>query len=77
MSKMKYWPYLDIVLAITVVTLLGIGAFVTFIEAPETALEHVGKDYTYLHVYEDGSYRGETVDGQPTVGCLDGGLCKD
>lgn len=61
---------------------LGIGILVGVVIAnlshshtePITA---VYSDYLYMHMYEDGSYRGELLNGQKVSGCVRGGLCED
>ena len=41
------------------------------------SLETVYSQYNHIRIYEDGSYEGETINGVPVKGCIEGALCSD
>lgn len=40
-------------------------------------LERTYAQYNHIRMFEDGSYIGETLDGEKVVGCVKHGLCQD
>lgn len=60
------------------VTVYWVGFFMARgMEWKRPPLDQLWEHYNHIRIYEDGSYSGETKDGQRVSGCLTGGLCND
>ena len=76
---MKRYSRTDIVLLLVVIglALFIMNAVLDQLLPPYSTLEQVYKDYMHVQMYEDGSYKGEDINGNPVSGCIRGALCND
>lgn len=63
---------------ILMIALVGVWAYgLGILQAERDVLPEVYGQYNYLHMYEDGSYVGETVKGERFSGCIPLAICND
>lgn len=64
-------------IAVIAVTVYWAGYFLARgLEWKRPPMEQMWEKYSHVRIYEDGSYEGETKDGERVTGCLSGGLCN-
>lgn len=62
---------------IKILTGIFIGLTISLISyhLTNSPLQQIYKGYNNLTMYEDGSYKAETINGQSEIGCINGALC--
>lgn len=57
---------------------MGVGVCIGLVIAWQPLpLERLHRDYSYIQIYEDGSYVAETREGQPERGCILTAQCNE
>lgn len=69
------FKWLVVVLTIALVGVWSYGMGI--VQAESNVLPEVYAQYNYLHMYEDGSYVGETIEGKGFSGCIPLAQCND
>lgn len=59
-----------VVILVTLVGLIKVGN-------TNDPLEQLTKEYNHIKMFEDGSYTGETMDGQQVKGCIKSAICNE
>ena len=64
-----------LIVSLVILTIgFAIGIYVAWQPLP---MERLYRDFNYIQVYEDGSYRAEGRDGVPVTGCIRNAICQD
>ena len=84
-KTLNYWgqimskPYYEVILVALVIATVAVWSFnfgtLSVAVGPATTLQDAYLDYSYIKIYEDGSYEGENRQGQRVTGCIPDALC--
>lgn len=68
----RFWQVVAVILGLLVVVL----AYVCM-HTSRSAMDTLYEEFNYIHLFEDGSYTGETLDNERVSGCTPSGKCND
>lgn len=55
--------------------MIGLAISLIGYHLTNSPLQQIYNGYNNLTMYEDGSYKAETINGQLEIGCINGALC--